>query len=409
MKVTLHLIILFVAISVFSVFLPLAHADSTINIVNVQTVESNDQSCFYFIRGVDVVGFNVSVTNDGSSINSGQLTITMFDTNQVLIECFQSQVFSVNPGETKMIQIISGIIPVFAYVGPASAQVVLSDPSGQSIDFKNVNYYIGSTNWELISSITVTPSEATVAAGSSVNYSAIAYDVFGNTLDVSSGVNWAVNNGAGGSWLGNVYSSANVGVWTVTGSSGAYTGSALLNVTRALGISVSVSPLTANVVAGSNQTLTATASDIYGNTWDVTNAASWSVSPGAGGSWLNSTFASATSGTWVVTGTYDGISGTANITVSNGSPVKLILGSTNSLVTAGSNVTFSSTAMDNCGNSWDVSASTVWSVSSGAGGFFVDNVYSATEAGTWIITGTLGGLSIHKLNCQPWLSNFDCD
>ena len=65
MKITLHLIILFVAISVFSVFLPLAHADSTINIVNVQTVNSNDQSCFFFIRGVDVVGFNVSVTNDG--------------------------------------------------------------------------------------------------------------------------------------------------------------------------------------------------------------------------------------------------------------------------------------------------------------------------------------------------------
>jgi hypothetical protein len=79
--------------------------------------------------------------------------------------------------------------------------------------------------------------------------------------------------------------------------------------------SLTISPASATVNSGSTQTYTATASDAYGNTWDATNATSWQISSGAGGSWIGNTYTSANAGTWSVTGISGGVSGTAAITV----------------------------------------------------------------------------------------------
>ena len=91
--------------------------------------------------------FNVSVTNEGSSVASGQLTITVLDNSRVPIEYLQSQVFSVNPGQLETVQVVSDIVPTYAFVGIATAQVAIQDPStGFPLFFENVNYYIGSTS-----------------------------------------------------------------------------------------------------------------------------------------------------------------------------------------------------------------------------------------------------------------------
>ena len=160
------LTILIIALLVLSLYhisqeIPVVKADSpTLSIFNIQT-RNNSQGCFYFCRGVNSVEFDVSIANNGSSITSGLLTITMLDNCRVPIEDFQSQVFSVYPGENETIEVSSGTIPTYAFVGIATAQVILQDPSTQEpISFESVSYYIGNTINPIyvFSGISITPS-----------------------------------------------------------------------------------------------------------------------------------------------------------------------------------------------------------------------------------------------------------
>ena len=100
---------------------------------------------------------------------------------------------------------------------------------------------------------------------------------------------------------------------TVTGSiAGSQTGIA---VTRAGVVNVVISPSGSSVTAGSSKTYSATASDAYGNTWDVTSLTTWSISSDAGGFWSGNVFTSAVAGSWTVTGTYASTSYTTVMTV----------------------------------------------------------------------------------------------
>lgn len=218
------------------------------------------------------------------------------------------------------------------------------------------------------SSISLTPISATISAGTSQAFTATATDSYSNTWDVSNSTSWSISSGAGGSWSNNSYISAEAGIWTVTGIYGSVSNTATLTVGYCLTFKILISPTTSTLTAGSSEAFTAVASDIYGNVWNVTSSTTWSIDNGAGGSWLNNAYTSSTSGVWIVTGTYKGISGTGTITVNNGLPVQLLVNAPTSSQTAGSNATFTSIAIDNCNNEWDATKQTSWIISSGAGG-----------------------------------------
>jgi len=80
-------------------------------------------------------------------------------------------------------------------------------------------------------------------------------------------------------------------------------------------ISVTVSPAAASIDAGASKSYTATATDQYGNSWNVTSSTSWSISSGAGGSWSGNAYISANAGNWTVTANYSGVHGTAHLIV----------------------------------------------------------------------------------------------
>lgn len=169
-----------------------------------------------------------------------------------------------------------------------------------------------------VSSLAVAPKSATVTAGGTQGYTATAFDAYGNGWDVSALASWGTDANAGGSWSSNVYTSAKAGIWTVTGSYSAKSDTATLTVNHASAVSLAVAPKTATITAGNSQTYTATATDAYGNTWDVSTPASWSITPAAGGSWSTNVYTSQNAGTWTVTGSYLGNSDTATLTVKAG-------------------------------------------------------------------------------------------
>lgn len=375
---------------------PTAHASTpTLYITNIRTVNSDNQNCFYFCRGANIAVFDVSVQNNITSVASGQLIITMTDVGRVPVESFESNVFSVNAGQNETIQVARSIIPTYAFVGIASAQVILENPSTGPIGFGNINYYIGYTippSYEF-SGITLSPSYASVIAGNSVNFTAIAHDNLGNYLDISLGSNWNINSRAEGSWLENTYSAARAGIWNVTASLGSYSAAAMISVAHGATAAIVLSPQKTSVTAGQSQTFSATANDAYGNSWDVTASAVFSINSLASGSWAGNVYTSAKAGTWTVTGGLGSLIGQASFTVVHGPINSLAISPQSANLTAGSSLVFIGTAFDSYENSWDVTASTVFSTSSDAGGSWSGNTYTAATAGVWVVSGSFSGFT----------------
>jgi len=250
-----------------------------------------------------------------------------------------------------------------------------------------------------VSSIAVSPSSPSIAAGNSQAFTATASDGLGNSWDVTGSVTWSITSGAGGSWVQSTgtYTSAKTGSWTVKALSGSVFGTASLTVTGHGSVSsIAVSPSSPSIAAGNSQAFTATASDGLGNSWDVTGSVTWSITSGAGGSWVQSTgtYTSAKTGSWTVKADDGaGHTDTASLTVNHAATISSIAVSPSSAtVTAGASQDYTATAYDSHGNSWDVTDSVTWSISSGAGGSWSSNVYTSHTAGpSWTVTASYSG------------------
>ena len=81
------------------------------------------------------------------------------------------------------------------------------------------------------------------------------------------------------------------------------------------------------------------------------------------------------------------------LNVNHASAVNITISPPNSNIIAGQTQLFNATAYDLYGNPWDVTASIVWNIDSHAGGFWKGDIYTASKAGNWAVTATLGNLT----------------
>lgn len=163
-------------------------------------------------------------------------------------------------------------------------------------------------------------------------------------------------------------------------------------VTHGAPVSLSLSPPQATVPAGTQLVYTAVATDGFGNTWNATHEVTYTASGG-------NTFLGTPPGNHILsatvvgvnlplTGTLDGVQAMAYVTVTHGTAAQLSISPPTTTVVAGSWVTYTAVATDAFGNSWDATVETAFAA--GGGNSFVGSVLSATVAGTWPVTGTLG-------------------
>lgn len=252
-----------------------------------------------------------------------------------------------------------------------------------------------------VASIIISPSASTVIAGNTQAYTAEAFDLLNNSLgDVTTGTVFSIDAAAGGSWVANVYTSRKAGTWTVTGSYAGRTDTANLTVTRAAPSSVAISPAISTIIAGNQQSYTAEAFDQFENSLgDVTLGTAFSIAPGAGGTWLASVYTSQKAGTWTVTGNYQGLVGTAALTVTSTVPFSIVVSPDNASVVAGGDVTYTVEAFDQFENSLgDVTTSSILSIDSGAGGAWgegakPDNVYTSQSIGIWTVSAAYASVT----------------
>jgi len=160
-------------------------------------------------------------------------------------------------------------------------------------------------------------------------------------------------------------------------------------------VTATLSPARATLQAGATLAYTTVATDAFGNGWDATADATYAASGGNGFLGTppgNNVFSATVVGTNLpVTATVDVVlHAVAYVTVTHGTAAQLSIHPPATTVVAGSWVTYTAVATDAFGNGWDATGDTSWSA--GGGNIFVGNVLSATVAGTWPVTGTLGGV-----------------
>ncbi len=182
-----------------------------------------------------------------------------------------------------------------------------------------------------------------------------------------------------------------VGVYTANVTIDEVTESDSFNVNPEEVVTVTISPVDnqTTVIAGEDLSFTAEARDDYGNliTDDVTEF-----------DWDNSTigvFNQEIAGEYDVTATYgDVTSEPVTITVEPGDPDHIEISPQESTIEEGQSETYTAIAYDEFDNDiGEVTADTDWSIEGGAGGSWVDNVYTSENLGTWTVTGTYQGLT----------------
>jgi parallel beta-helix repeat protein len=164
-----------------------------------------------------------------------------------------------------------------------------------------------------LDAIVLSPASASIASGASQAYTADGRDEYGNTLgDVTSSTAFSI--APNGSCAGASCGATEVGAHTVTGTNGGKTATAELTVTAGVLDRIVLSPAAASIPAGGSQAYTAEAFDASNNSLgDVTATTAFSIAPN--GSCSGSVCTATTGGTHTVTGTNQGRTATASLTV----------------------------------------------------------------------------------------------
>src|SRR5436309_5330412 len=166
-----------------------------------------------------------------------------------------------------------------------------------------------------VATVTLTPASATVNEGQTLQLTATLKDANGNTL-VGRSITWSSSNPSAASVNGTgLVTGVAAGSATITATSEGKSGSSAITVVHMPVASVTVTPASGTVSAGSSLPLTATPKDANGNplvgrtvTWQSSNTSAATVN----GSGLVSGVAA---GSATITATSEGQSGTSAITV----------------------------------------------------------------------------------------------
>ena len=169
-------------------------------------------------------------------------------------------------------------------------------------------------------SIAVTPADASIADGTTQEFTATGLYTDGSTQDLTTEVTWSssdeavatVSNAADSKGLA---TAAGAGITTVSATSGGVTGDTTLTVTATL-VSIEVTPAAPSIANGLTQQFTATGLYSDASTQDLTTEVTWASSDDAVATVSNTGLATAASvGSTTVSATSGAVSGNATLTV----------------------------------------------------------------------------------------------
>jgi parallel beta-helix repeat protein len=265
--------------------------------------------------------------------------------------------------------------------------------------------------------LTLTATPATLPVGNSSALTATATDQYGNAVADGTVVSFTTDLGSvspvTATTVGGVatatLSSTISGVATVTATVGSLSATALVTFTPGAPFTLTLTATPATLPVGNSSTLTATATDQYGNpvadgtvvsfTTDLGNVSP--VTATTVGGVATATLSSTISGVATVTATVGSLSATAQVTFTPGAPFTLTLTAVPSTLPVGNSSTLTATATDQYGNvvangTTITFTTSLGTLSSGTAATSAGNAsvtLSSTVAGVATVTATVGSLS----------------
>ncbi|MGC2637038.1 MAG: Ig-like domain-containing protein [Acidobacteriaceae bacterium] len=249
-----------------------------------------------------------------------------------------------------------------------------------------------------LTSIAVTPSAPSIAAGATQQFTATGTYSDGTTGNITSTVTWVSGNTkvatitAAGLATGVASGSA-----SITASLNGVSGSATLTVTSSAPTltSIAVTPATPSITAGATQQFTATGTYSDGTTKNITNSVNWTSSNTSAATINGAGLATGVAaGSSTITASSGGVSGTAMLTVTANSVTSIAVTPNPATFAAGSTQQFTATATYSNGTTQNVTSTATWT-SSNTSAATIDSSGLATgvAAGTTTITATINTVS----------------
>lgn len=252
----------------------------------------------------------------------------------------------------------------------------------------------------MVTSIAVSPSTASVPAGTSQQFAATGTFSDGSTQNISNSATWTSSSGSvatvDSAGLATTFSA---GTANITATLGGVSGTAVLTISNAALQSIVITPANLQMATGTTAQLTATGSYSDGSSQDLTSTVTWTSAPASVASVDPSGIVSADkAGTTTITATFNGVNGTTKVTVANKVLQSLIVTPVNTFTAAGAKIQFTATANYADGTTQDLTTTVHWSTSSASiatinSGQSGGGLATAKAAGTVTITATLGAVS----------------
>jgi uncharacterized protein YjdB len=252
-------------------------------------------------------------------------------------------------------------------------------------------------------SIAINPQSATVALGSTQQFTATGTFTDGTTQDLTQSGQWSssvatvatISNTAGTAGLA---STLGTGTTTIGISSGAISATATLVVNPAALVSIAVNPQSPTIALGTTQQFTATGTYTDGSTQDLTTVVTWSsslatvavISNSVGSNGLAT---SAGQGMATITATSSSISSSTTITVGSPALVSIAITPSSAAILVGTTQQFAATGTYTDGSAQDLTGEVNWSSSSTAATIAAGGLATGQGGGTATITATSGSIT----------------
>jgi uncharacterized protein YjdB len=219
---------------------------------------------------------------------------------------------------------------------------------------------------KVVVAVAISPSNPTIGAGQSVQFTSTATYSDGTTGDVTSSTTWSssptsvMTVNAGGLAL-----ALSKGSFTLTATAGGQTAMITGTIGNPVATGIQISPASASIPSGSTQTFHATATMSDGTTQDVSSSTSWQSSNNSVATVDNSGVATAVgAGVALITGTYQTFSTGASITVTSATAQSITVTPAIASIAKGTTQQFTATATLTDGSTQNVSASATWASTS---------------------------------------------
>jgi hypothetical protein len=231
-----------------------------------------------------------------------------------------------------------------------------------------------------LASIVVIPSNCTVTADDTIEFTACGYDIYGNEVTIVP--SWSVSGGGTITSTG-VFDAVVVGTWMVYANVSTVSGNATVTVTPGALAHIIITPEDTTIIAGDTLQYVATGYDADGNL--VTIAPTWTVTGGGTIDSATGEFVATTAGSWTVYASYLTIVGSTSLTVVAGTLTTITIVPEFSTITTDECELFNAIGYDMYGN--EVTFVPMWTVT---GGGIIDNegLFVATEIGNWSVFAT---------------------